>query len=114
MTRLHFRQLEEQFSPLEQRVIAAVQRDAAVPPKPYEEMTLEEGLAWIRTLEPRHLDPGVEVTRTVALNVLLGLVTDPEMTNDGLAALLDEVGTHEGRCAFVARYPSEARRLGLL
>lgn len=47
MTSVRLRQAEEVFSPLEQRVIEAVLRDAAVAPKPYEEMTLQEGLGWV-------------------------------------------------------------------
>jgi hypothetical protein len=100
------------FSPLEQRVIDAVQRDAAVPPKPYEEMSLEEGLAWCASLDERHHDPYVAAIRSQALNILLGLSRNSNMTDELLDRFLNEAGTHEGRCALVNRFMEEERRLG--
>lgn len=114
MTSVRLRPIEEVLSPLEQRVLEAVQRDAAVPPKPYEEMTLEEGLAWVRTLEPRHLDPGVARIRCAALNLILWMMRSQGLTAERLEPLLEEVGTHEGRCSLVSRYRNEVRRLRLL
>ena len=114
MTSVRLGPVDEVFSPLEQRVIEAVTRDAAVPPKPYEEMTLEEGLAWVRTLEPRHLDPGVWVIRGAALNLILWMLRSQGLSPERLESFLAEVGTHEGRCSLVSRYRDEVRRLGLL
>lgn len=59
MTSVRLRQAQDVFSPLERRVIEAVLREATVPPKPYEEMTLQEGLGWVVSRyrdEERRLD----------------------------------------------------------
>lgn len=104
MTSRSCREREEQLRRLEERVIAAVRHDQAVPPKPYEEMTREEVLAWAATLESRHRDPAVEWIRDVAIDLLAGMAREGAMTEERLDGLLGEAGTHAGRCELVARF----------
>jgi hypothetical protein len=100
----------DSFSPLELRVIEAVQRDAPVRVA-CDVAVGEDWLVWARSLDPDG-DLDVAMTRTVAVMIATALAEGAE-ERGFLEAMLAGIGTHAGRCELVHHFAEDMLRLGV-